>query len=107
MGDAKRVGRPRKLADLQMEPLRARIGAPPDRKKDGVGRWRAADVQRLMQREYGVRYSGITSVCALLHRPGPSGISGRPKHPAQEKNAVESFTKTHAGTGKNRRRASR
>jgi transposase len=42
--DAPRCGRPPKLSAAQLAALKKRISVPPDIDKDGVGRWRAADV---------------------------------------------------------------
>jgi putative transposase len=92
--DAERPGRPPKLNAEQLASLKARVSAPPDIGKDGVGRWRAADVQRLIAREYGVHYSSLAGVCGLLHRLGQAWISGRPKHPRQAADAVASLKKT-------------
>jgi len=105
--DAERPGRRPKLNAAQMASLKARVSAPPDVSQDGVGRWRAADVQRLIKREYGVEYSSIMGVCNLLHRLGQSWISGRPKHPEQAADAVASFKNTPRQTTGNRRRAPR
>ena len=105
--DAPRAGRPCKLTETQRAALQARLSVPPDIGKDGVGRWRAADVQRLIRRQYGVEYRSITGVCNLLHRLGQSWISGRPQHPAQAANAVASFKKTPRKTPGNRRRPPR
>ena len=105
--DAPRGGRPCRLSEAQMESLKARIGAPPDIEKDGVGRWRAVDVQRLIKRESGVEYTSIMGVCNLLRRLGQSWISGRPRHPGQTADAGASFKKTPGKAAGNRRRAPR
>lgn len=105
--DAPRQGRPCQLTQEQMASLKARISLPPDIAKDGVGRWRAADVQRLIEREYGVQYRSIAGVCHVLHRLGQSWISGRPKHPEEAKDAIASFKKTAGKATGDRRRASR
>jgi transposase len=94
LADAARSGRPPKLNAEQLAALKARISVPPEVDKDGVGRWRAADVQRLIKRDYGVEYRSIAGVCNLLHRLEQSWISGRPKHPAQATDAVATFKKT-------------
>lgn len=105
--DAPRQGRPCKLTEEQRASLKARLSLPPEIAEDGVGRWRAADVQRLIEREYGVRYGSISGVCRLLHDLGQSWISGRPKHPGQAADAIASFKKTPGQTKGNRRRPSR
>ena len=105
--DAERSGRPPKLNAAQMASLKARVSAPPEVNKDGVGRWRAADVQRMIKRDYGVEYRSIAGVCQLLHRLEQAWISGRPQHPAQAEEAVAAFKKTPGKTIGNRRCASR
>jgi transposase len=92
--DGERPGRPPKLNAAQRASLKARISAPPEVARDGVGRWRATDVQRLIKRDYGVEYRSIAGVCQLLHRLEQSWISGRPKHPKQAVDAVATFKKT-------------
>jgi transposase len=94
LADATRYGRPPKLNAAQLAALKARISVPPEVDKDGIGRWRAADVQRLIKRDYGVEYRSIAGVCNLLHRLEQAWISGRPKHPAQATDAVATFKKT-------------
>lgn len=102
--DGQRPGRPCKLSATQLASLQARISVPPDIERDGVGRWRAADVQRLIACEYGVKYRSLMGVCNLLHRLGQSWISGRPQHPAQAVDAVATFKKTPHQTPGHRRR---
>jgi len=94
LADAARSGRPPKLNAAQLASLKARISVPPEVERDGVGRWRAADVQRLIKRDYEVEYRSIAGVCNLLHRLEQSWISGRPKHPQQATDAVAAFKKT-------------
>jgi putative transposase len=105
--DAERPGRPPRLNAAQLASIKARVSTPPDVHQDGVGRWRAADVQRLIKRDYGVEYRSLSGVCQLLHRLGQAWLSGRPKHPEQAAEAVASFKKTPDNTPGNRRRASR
>jgi transposase len=105
--DAPRAGRPPKLSAEQLAALKQRVSAPPDIGPDGVGRWRAADVQRLIKRDYGVEYRGLAGVCQLLHRLEQARISGRPKHPQQAKGAVAAIKRPPDQTPGNRRRASR
>lgn len=105
--DAPRCGRPAKLSAAQLAALKQRISVPPELDQEGVGRWRAADVQRLIAREYGVHYSSLASVCALLHRLGQSWLSGRPQHPQQPRHALRAFKKTPRHSPQLERRASR
>jgi transposase len=92
--DAERPGRPPKLNAAQLASLKARISASPEVARDGVGRWRAADVPRLIKRDYGVAYRSIAGVCQLLPRLAQSWISRRPTHPPQATDAVASVKKT-------------
>lgn len=94
LADAARPGRPPKLNAEQLAALKARVSVPPDIGQDGVGRWRAADVQRLIKHDYGVEYRSIAGVCNLLHRLEQAWISGRPKHPQQATDAVAAFKKS-------------
>jgi transposase len=105
--DADRSGRPPKLNAAQLAALKARISIPPEVQQDGVGRWRAADVQRLIKHDYGVEYRSIAGVCNLRHRLEQSWISGRPKPPQQATDALAAFKKTPEQTPGNRRRLSR
>ncbi len=67
--DAERCGRPTRLTKAQKEALKARVSVPPNLETDGIGRWRAEDVQRLIKQEYGVEYKSLTSIYDLLHNP--------------------------------------
>jgi len=107
LADAQRSGRPPKLNAAQLAALKERVSTPPDIGQDGIGRWRAADVQQLIKREYGVEYRSLTGVSQLLHRLEQAWISGRPQHPAQAVDAVASFKKTPHQTPGNRHRPSR
>lgn len=106
LADAPRSGRPAKLSAAQLAALKERVSVPPDIGQAGVGRWRAADVPRLIAREYGVHYSSLAGVCALLHRLGQAWLSGRPQHPAQPRDALTAFKKTPRHTPKLGRHAS-
>src|SRR5262249_19884737 len=105
--DAARPGRPPKLNAAQLASLKARISAPPDIGKDGVGRWRAVDVQRLIKRDYRVKYRSLAGVCQLLERLGQAWRSGRPQHPTRAADAGASVKKPPGQTPGNRRRLPR
>jgi hypothetical protein len=49
--EAPRAGRPCKLSQRQRAALQARLSLPPELGQDGVGRWRAAAVPRLIGRD--------------------------------------------------------
>ena len=66
----------------------ARIG-----QKNGVVRWRRADLKRVIAERFGVDYHE-RYVGTLLKKLGFSHISARPRHPAQDERIVEAFKKT-------------
>src|SRR4051794_34190855 len=55
-----------------------RIDAPP-RPEDGVCTLRGADIRRILEQEFGARYS-LDGVYKLLHRLGCSSPMPRPRH---------------------------
>ncbi len=73
-----RPGRPRSLSPGHYPRLRRRLEAPP-RPEDGVCTLRAADVRRILEREFGV-LMGRQAVYDLLHRLGYSDLLPRPHH---------------------------
>jgi transposase len=73
-----RPGRPRSLAPEHYPRLVQRLDAPP-RPEDGVCALRAADVRRILEREFGVTM-GRQAVYDLLHRLGYSDLMPRPHH---------------------------
>jgi transposase len=60
---------------------------------DGVCTLRAADVRRILEREFGVLYS-LKGVYKLLHRLGYSSLAPRPRHRLADPAAREAFKKT-------------
>jgi len=73
-----RSGRPRSLSPEHYPRLRQRLEAPP-RPEDGVCTFRAADVRRILEQEFGV-LMGRQAVYDLLHRLGYSSLMPRPHH---------------------------
>ena len=65
----------------------------PDRKVDGVVRWRRIDLKRVIAMRFGVDYHQ-RYVGKLLKKLGFSHISARPRHPAQDERIVEAFKNT-------------
>ena len=65
----------------------------PDRKIDGVVRWRRIDLKRVIAERFGVDYHP-RYVGKLLKKLGFSHISARPRHPGQDERIVEAFKKT-------------
>jgi transposase len=94
LADAARSGRPPKLNAAHLASLKAPISVPPEVPREGVGRWRAAEVPRLIKHDYGVEYRSIAGVCHLLHRLEQAWRSGRPKPPAPAVAALAAFKTT-------------
>ncbi len=86
-------GRPRKLSAEQEEELRQLVEAGPDPEKDGVVRWRCVDLKRVLGERFGVDLSAV-SLGRALKKLGFSHISARPRHPAQDAQAIAAFKKT-------------
>jgi transposase len=86
-------GRPRKLSAEQEDELRQLVEAGPDPEKDGVVRWRCVDLKRVLGERFGVDLSAV-SLGRALKKLGFSHISARPRHPAQDAQAIAAFKKT-------------
>jgi len=91
--NAKSSGRPPKLSAEQKEALRQLVEAGPDPEKDGVVRWRCADLKRVLGERFGVDLSAV-SLGRVLKKLGFSHISARPRHPVQDAQAIATFKKT-------------
>jgi transposase len=81
-----------RLSEEQLAEFARIVEAGPDRKEDGVVRWRRIDLKRVIAERFRVdfhpRYIG-----KLLHKLGFSHMSARPRHPAQDERIVEAFKK--------------
>ena len=86
-------GRKRRLNDEQLEELDKIVEAGPDLERDGVVRWRAIDLKRVIEARFDVSY-GERHVMKLLNRLGFSHISARPRHPKQDGRIIDAFKKT-------------
>lgn len=91
--DRPRPAVPRRLSEAQMRALAGIVEAGPDRAVDGVVRWRRVDLQRVIERRFGVVYSE-RAITDLLKALSFSYISGRPLHPGQDPRLLEAFKKT-------------
>jgi transposase len=82
-------GRPPRLLRQRHAELAARLdGGPlPD---DGVCTLRGKDIQRILERSFGVRYS-LNGVYKLLWRLGYSSLAPRPRHEEQDPKIIEDF----------------
>jgi transposase len=86
-------GRPSRLSDGQKEELSALVETGPDPVKDAVARWRCVDLKRVLGERFGVDLSEVR-LGSVLKELGFSHISARPRHPAQDAQAIAAFKKT-------------
>jgi len=91
--DRPRSGRKPRLTPEQEAELAAAVERGPDPDRDGVVRWRRADLRALVGARFGVRLHE-RSVGEVLHRLGFARLSVRPKHPKADEAAQEAFEKT-------------
>jgi len=90
--NGKSPGRPSKLSAEQKEDLRQLVEAGPDVEKDGIARWRCVDLKRVLGQRYAVDLSEV-SLGRVLKQLGFSHISARPRHPAQDAQAIAELKK--------------
>jgi len=76
-----------------MATLREIIAAGPDLARDGIVRWRCADLATVIKTRFGVAYHE-SSIGKLLRSQGFSHVSARPQHPKQDPETIEAFKKT-------------
>ena len=91
--NAKSPGRPSKLSAEQKEGLQHLVEAGPDQQMHGVVRWRCVDLKRVLGERFAVDLSEV-SLGRVLKQLGYSHISARPRHPAQDAQAIAAFKKT-------------
>jgi len=91
--DRPRPGRPPRLSVAAQKKLAERVIAGADLKRDGVVRFRRADLRDWLMREFGVEMHE-RSVGKLLHRLNFRHLSVRPQHPQSDPAAQETFKKT-------------
>jgi transposase len=82
-----------RLSPDQRAELAKIVETGPDRKVDGVVRWRRIDLKRVIAERFGVDYHA-RYVGKLLKKLGFSHMSARPRHPAQDARIIEAFKKT-------------
>jgi transposase len=82
-----------RLSPEQLAEFAAIVETGPNRKVDGVVRWRRIDLKRVIVEKFGVDYHQ-RYIGKLLKKLGFSHISARPRHPAQDERIVEAFKKT-------------
>jgi transposase len=91
--DRPRTGRKPRLTGEQLREIEAWVEAGPDREKDGVVRWRCADLRDRIKDRFEVALHE-RSVGKLLKKLDFSSISGSPQHPQSDPQALETFKKT-------------
>ena len=89
----KQTGRPTKLPKEKEAELMTRLDGGP-RESDAVCTLRGKDVVRILESEFGVKYS-LEGVYDLLERLGYSCLSPRPRHEKNDPAAIADF-KVHA-----------
>lgn len=90
-----------KLSAERKEALRKIVEDGPDPETDGVVRWRCVDLKRVIKARWDVDLAEV-SIGRLLKELGFAHVSARPRHPAQDPDAVAAFKKTsrQASTGR-------
>ena len=91
--DRPRTGRKPRLTGEQLREIEAWVKAGPDREKDGVVRWRCADLRNRIKDRFEIALHE-RSVGKLLKKLDLSSMSGRPQHPQSDPQAQETFKKT-------------
>lgn len=91
--DRKAPGNPSKLRDAQRAELARIVDRGPIPAVDGVVRWRLIDLVAWVWEEFGISVSEAT-MSRELKALGFSKISARPRHHAQDKEAIAVFKKT-------------
>lgn len=86
-------GPPPRLSVEQKAALAAVVEAGPDPERDGVVRWRRADLKRWLEARFGVVLHERT-VGKQLAELGFRRLSVRPRHPRADPAAQEAFKKT-------------
>ena len=81
------------LSNDQVAQLSAWVEASPDPERDGVVRWRRADLARRVEAEFGIELHECT-VGTYLARQGFRKLSARPEHPNADPAAQAAFKKT-------------
>jgi transposase len=88
----KASGRPCRLTARQKAELAALVENGPDAEKDGVVRWRCADLKQRIEEMFGVKLHERT-VGKQLKALGYVRLSVRPQHPKSDPQAQEAFKK--------------
>ena len=92
LSEKPRPGQPTKLPRHREQEFCCRLEAGPTQ-KDGVSVLNGPIIRRILQREFGVLYSG-QGLYDLLHRLGYSCLCPRPQHEQADRQAQEAFKKS-------------
>lgn len=95
----RRTGRQCRLSRAQLEKVRGRIRAGP-RPEDGVCSLRASDIQRILQKEFQVRYARSSVYYLLHHQLEMSYLKPRPLHRKADPKTQAAFKKTSPNASK-------
>ena len=90
--DRKAPGRQRRLSQEQLAELADCVASSPVIERDGVVRWRLADLCALVERRFGVRYQE-RGMGKLVRALGFRRVSARPQHPRSDPQAQAEFKK--------------
>ncbi len=90
--DRKAPGAAKKLDPAQRDALAARVEAGPDPARDGVMRWRLADLVDWIGESFAITLDQRT-VSRELKAMGFARMTMRPRHHAQEPGVIEDFKK--------------
>jgi len=82
-----------RLSTDQMAQVSAWVEAGPDPERDGIVRWRRADLARRIETELDIKLHART-VGTYLNKLGFRRLSVRPEHPNADPAAQASFKKT-------------
>ena len=78
------------LSPGQQETFKTRLLAGPTGADGGVCTLRGKDIQGILERSFGVRYS-LNGVYNLLWRLGYTSLAPRPRHEEQDRKIIEDF----------------
>ena len=88
-------GRAPFLTDAQKAELKALVIAGPDPERDGVVRWRCADLRKEVARRFSIEVHEST-IGKWLHQLDLTRLQPRPFHPKKDAAAQEAYKKTSA-----------
>ena len=92
LSEKPRPGQPRKLPRHREQEFCRRLEAGPTQ-KDGLSVLNGPAIRRILQREFGILYSG-QGLYDLLHRLGYSCLCPCPQHEQADRQAQEAFKKS-------------